>query len=210
MPHTPAIHVQYCPRAYLPLSALPSESISIKHAAPLQDAGVTARRQLEFTTWRAVSMPLAGLPKCVEGAGQKEVSCAGQRVPARTARAAQGGFRVRGCELGTPTAGISVRGCLCVCARAHHSCGSGLSSSRAPAPARRSLCAPAGPAAHPADSNSSACAVEMLTVKKSQDTAWNHVLDTKGLSAAAPSKQLAYSIPFMLWSTRFPLMTLTI
>jgi hypothetical protein len=26
----------------------------MKHAAPLQDAGVTARRQLEFTTWRAV------------------------------------------------------------------------------------------------------------------------------------------------------------
>ena len=30
------------------------ESLPIKHAAPLQDAGVTARRQLEFTTWRAV------------------------------------------------------------------------------------------------------------------------------------------------------------
>ena len=46
--------------------------------------------------------------------------------------------------------------------------------------ARRSLCA-----AHPADSNSSACAVEMSTVKKSQDPAWKDVLDTKGLSAAA-------------------------
>ena len=79
-----------------------------------------------------------------------------------------------------------MRGCLCVCARAHHSCGSGLPASRAPAPARRSLCAPAGPAAHPADSNSSACAVEMSTVEKSQDTAWKDVLDTKGLSAAAP------------------------
>jgi hypothetical protein len=30
---------------------------------------------LEFTTWRAVCR----LPKCVEGAGQKEVSCAGLR-----------------------------------------------------------------------------------------------------------------------------------
>jgi hypothetical protein len=45
---------------------------------------------------------------------------------------------------------------------------------------RRSLCA-----AHPADSNSSACAVEMLTVGKSQDPAWKDVLDTQGLSAAA-------------------------
>jgi hypothetical protein len=35
--------------------------------------------------------PLAGLPKCFEGAGQKEVSCAGLRGPARTARAAHGG-----------------------------------------------------------------------------------------------------------------------
>ena len=30
------------------------ESLPIKHAAPLQDAGVTVRRPLEFTTWRAV------------------------------------------------------------------------------------------------------------------------------------------------------------
>ena len=28
------------------------ESLSIKHAAPLQDAGVTARRQLDFTAGR--------------------------------------------------------------------------------------------------------------------------------------------------------------
>jgi len=52
--------------------------------------------------------------------------------------------------------------------------------------ARRSLCAQAGPAVHPADSNISACAVEMSTVGKSQDTAWKDVLDTKGLSADAP------------------------
>ena len=33
----------------------------------------------------------AGLPKCFEGVGQKEVSCAGQRAPARAARVAIGG-----------------------------------------------------------------------------------------------------------------------
>ncbi len=38
--------------------------------------------------------PFAGLPKCVEGAGQKEVSCAGLRGPARAARAALGGVAV--------------------------------------------------------------------------------------------------------------------
>jgi hypothetical protein len=35
--------------------------------------------------------PFAGLPKCFEGAGQKEVSYAGQRAPARAARVALGG-----------------------------------------------------------------------------------------------------------------------
>jgi len=40
--------------------------------------------------------------------------------------------------------------------------------------------------AHPADSNTSDCVVEMSTVEKSQDTAWKDVLDTKGLSAAGP------------------------
>ena len=39
--------------------------------------------------------------------------------------------------------------------------------------------------AHPADSNSSACAVEMSTVAKSQDPAWKDVLDTKELSSVA-------------------------
>ena len=33
--------------------------------------------------------------------------------------------------------------------------------------------------------HNSACAVEMSTVGKSQDTAWKDVLDTKGLSTAA-------------------------
>jgi len=79
-----------------------------------------------------------------------------------------------------------VLGCLCVCARAHHTCGSVLPASLAPAPVRPSLCAPAGPASHPADSNTSVCAVEMSTVEKSQDTAWKDVLDTKGLSTVAP------------------------
>ena len=44
----------------------------------------------------------------------------------------------------------------------------------------------AGPAANLADLNSSACAVDMSVVGKSQDTAWKDVLDPKGLSAAAP------------------------
>jgi hypothetical protein len=35
--------------------------------------------------------PFAGLPKCFEGAGQKEVSCAGQHAPARAARVVRGG-----------------------------------------------------------------------------------------------------------------------
>jgi hypothetical protein len=35
--------------------------------------------------------PFAGLPECQRGAGQKEVSCAGLRRPARAARAALGG-----------------------------------------------------------------------------------------------------------------------
>jgi hypothetical protein len=35
--------------------------------------------------------PFAGLPKCFEGAGQKEVSYAGQREPARAARVSLGG-----------------------------------------------------------------------------------------------------------------------
>ena len=43
----------------------------------------------------------AGLPKCPRGAGQKQVSCAGQRAPARTVRAAQGGVPVNS-DPGTP------------------------------------------------------------------------------------------------------------
>jgi len=80
-----------------------------------------------------------------------------------------------------------------VCAHIHapthwNTCRAGAHAGRAAGPVRtlaglaawRSLCA-----AHPADSNSSACAVEMSTVGKSQDPAWKDVLDTKGLSAAA-------------------------
>jgi hypothetical protein len=92
--------------------------------------------------------------------------------------------QLRKLRVSRPQASLCAGACACV--RAHHSCGSGLPASRAPAPARRSLCAPAGPAAHPADSNSSACAVEMSTVEKLQDTAWKDVLDTTGLSTAAP------------------------
>jgi hypothetical protein len=69
-----------------------------------------------------------------------------------------------------------------------NACRAGAHAGRAAGPvrtlpglaARRSLCA-----AHPADSNSSACAVEMSTVGKSQDPPWKDVLYTKGLSAAA-------------------------
>ena len=63
------------------------ESLSIKHAAPLQDAGVTARRPLDFTA----SRPVCRLTRVLKGSGQKEVSCAGLRGPARAARAALGG-----------------------------------------------------------------------------------------------------------------------
>ena len=39
---------------------------------------------------------------------------------------------------------------------------------------------------------------------------WIKMINIKKGDEVALSKQLAYSIPFMLWSTRFPLMTLTI
>ena len=47
--------------------------------------------------------PFAGLPKCVEGSGQKEVSCAGLRGPARAARAALGGVTRMGLVRVPPT-----------------------------------------------------------------------------------------------------------
>jgi hypothetical protein len=62
--------------------------------------------------------PLAGLPKCVEGAGQKEVICAGLRGPARAARAAMGG--VSAARLATITPPSAARallyGSLCMAA----------------------------------------------------------------------------------------------
>ena len=63
------------------------ESLPIKHAAPLQDAGV----QLVDSWSSRPGEQLAGLTKCFESAGQKEVSCAGLRGPATAARAARGG-----------------------------------------------------------------------------------------------------------------------
>jgi len=52
---------------------------------------------------------LAGLPKCFEGAEQKEVSCAGLRGPARAARAAVGGgIAARFAALTPPTAARAV------------------------------------------------------------------------------------------------------
>ena len=47
--------------------------------------------------------------KCLEGAEQKEVRCAGQRAPARAARAALGGVPSLGCELGTAPVPSAVR-----------------------------------------------------------------------------------------------------
>ena len=44
------------------------ENLPIKHAAPLEDAGVTARRQLEFTTSRAV---LPAYPSAQGARGKK-------------------------------------------------------------------------------------------------------------------------------------------
>ena len=46
--------------------------------------------------------PFDGLPKCPRGAGQKEVSCAGLRGPARAARAALGGVSAASLTALTP------------------------------------------------------------------------------------------------------------
>jgi hypothetical protein len=53
--------------------------------------------------------PFAGLPKCFEGAGQKEVSCAGHRATARAARVALGGGGSRKSCVTTPP---QCRSCL--------------------------------------------------------------------------------------------------
>jgi hypothetical protein len=58
----------------------PSESLSIKHAAPLQDAGVTARRPLDFTA----SRPVCRLTRVRRGRGAKRGELRG------AARAGQG------------------------------------------------------------------------------------------------------------------------
>jgi hypothetical protein len=58
-------------------------------------------------SWRSrPGEPFAGLPKCVEGAGQKEVSCAGLRGPARAARAALGGVSRMGFDYPLPGEGV--------------------------------------------------------------------------------------------------------
>jgi hypothetical protein len=51
------------------------ESLSIKHAAPCRMRGL----QLVDCWSSRPGEPFAGLPKCVEIVGQKEVSCAGLR-----------------------------------------------------------------------------------------------------------------------------------
>jgi len=57
----------------------------------------------------------AGLPKCFEGAGQKEVSCAGQRAPGRAARVVRRGVT----RMGLVRVPVC---CMRTCARvlAHH------------------------------------------------------------------------------------------
>jgi hypothetical protein len=52
--------------------------------------------------------PFAGLSKCSRGEGQKEVSCAGQRAPTRTARAALGGVSAVSVSADTPGSPPSV------------------------------------------------------------------------------------------------------
>ena len=74
------------------------ESLPIKHAAPLQDAGV----QLVDSWSSRPGEQLAGLTKCFESAGQKEVSCAGLRGPARAARVALGGVAAVRVAAATP------------------------------------------------------------------------------------------------------------
>jgi len=65
---------------------------------------------VEFTTWRAVG-------RLTQGAGQKEVSCAGQRAPARTARAALGVSAARLAALTPPRVARAAQyGILCMAA----------------------------------------------------------------------------------------------
>ncbi len=71
------------------------ESLSIKHAAPLQeeeeeDAGLQGLQLVDSWSSRP-GEPFAGLPKCFEGAGQKEVSCVGFRGRVLGAGDARGG-----------------------------------------------------------------------------------------------------------------------
>jgi hypothetical protein len=95
-----------------------------------------------------------------------------------------------------PAAGVSVRGCARAHTRGAHQPREHCSCAHTHPGRARASCAPqlrAGLASHPADSNSSACAVEMSTVcvlllqvGKSPDTAWRALLATKVLSEAAP------------------------
>ena len=60
--------------------------------------------------------PFADLPKCFEGAGQKEVSCAGQRAPGRAARVVRGGVTRMG-RVRVPAPGRPAVCCMRTCAR---------------------------------------------------------------------------------------------
>jgi len=71
-----------------------------------------------------------------------ETALKGQ-VTSHKGRTGRGGSRrvgqLRKLRVSRPQASLCAGACVCV--RAHHSCGSGLPASRAPAPDRRSLCA---------------------------------------------------------------------
>ena len=125
--------------------------------------------------------PFAGLPKCFEGVGQKEVSCAGQRAPARAARVVRGGVTRMGllrvppprearslsyenrcpAQYGLMWCDGHVLGSLgrCAhCAQTQLICGSAVRS---------------------------ACAVKMSAGGNSRITAWRGLMASKGLSGAA-------------------------
>jgi hypothetical protein len=75
------------------------ESRPIKHAAPLQDAGFTARRPLEFTTWRAVGR----LTQVRGGRGAKRGELRGAAGACWAAAVPQGGGVPTKCMVGTRT-----------------------------------------------------------------------------------------------------------
>jgi hypothetical protein len=83
------------------LSSCRSETLQFRSVSldcHARGAGVTARRQLEFTTWRAVCR----LPQVLLGQWTKEVSCAGLRGRVLGAGGAPGGAALTGTLTGPP------------------------------------------------------------------------------------------------------------